>query len=107
MEGIARATTTPARRHQHNHRRHGDAIYQRYMQTIDRPDLACDPERRATRALATPRRIDRRFEEWTILHDPATSHSKCLTRPACHRADITASDICSDEQYEALNMIQR
>ncbi len=85
----------------------GDAIYQRYMQTIVRPDLADDPDLQTQRGpLASPRGTRRR--------DRAVDHSthrdealKLLDEAGVPSGPIyTAADICADEQYEARNMIQ-
>ena len=85
----------------------GDAIFQRYMQTIGRPDLADDPELQTNAG-----RWQRREELDAAIGSgpsgtPATRRSSCSTRPACRPGPIyTAADICADEQYEARNMIQ-
>ena len=85
----------------------GDAIFQRYMQTIGRPDLADDPDLQ-TNAGRWRRReeLDAAIGEWTIQHtrDEAL---KLLDEAGVPSGPIyTAADICADEQYEARNMIQ-
>jgi formyl-CoA transferase len=85
----------------------GDAIFQRYMQTIGRPDLADDPELR-TNAGRWRRReeLDAAIGRWTIerVRDEAL---KLLDEAGVPSGPIyTAADICADEQYEARNMIQ-
>lgn len=86
----------------------GDAIFQRYMQTIGRPDLAEDPDLQ-TNAGRWRRReeLDAAIGQWTIQHgrDEAL---KLLDEAGVPSGPIyTAADICADEQYEARNMIQR
>ena len=60
----------------------GDAIFQRYMQTIGRPDLASDPDLQ-TNAGRWRRReeLDAAIGEWTIQYT-ATTHSSSSTRRA-------------------------
>ena len=85
----------------------GDAIFQRYMDTIGRPDLAADPDL-PTNAGRWARRdeLDAAIGAWS---DPA------LARRGADELDAagvpsgpiyTAADICADEQYAARNMIQ-
>ena len=86
----------------------GDAIFQRYMHTIGRPDFAQDPELQ-TNAGRWRRReeLDAAIGQWTIQHgrDEAL---KLLDEAGVPSGPIyTAADICDDEQYEARNMIQR
>jgi formyl-CoA transferase len=85
----------------------GDAIFQRYMHTIGRPDLADDPELQ-TNAGRWQRReeLDAAIGQWTRQHgrDEAL---KLLDEAGVPSGPIyTAADICADEQYEARNMIQ-
>jgi crotonobetainyl-CoA:carnitine CoA-transferase CaiB-like acyl-CoA transferase len=85
----------------------GDAIFQRYMHTIGRPDLADDPELQ-TNAGRWHRReeLDAAIGQWTIQRgrDEAL---KLLDEAGVPSGPIyTAADICADEQYEARNMIQ-
>ncbi|ULN30744.1 CoA transferase [Mycolicibacterium smegmatis] len=85
----------------------GDAIYQRYMRTIGRPDLATDPDLQ-TNAGRWARRdeLDEAISAWTIRHtrDEAL---KLLDEAGVPSGPIyTAADICDDQQYEARNMIQ-
>ncbi len=86
----------------------GDAIFQRYMQLIGRPDLA-DGSRPWR-----PMRADG--------HDVRNSTPRSASGPSTHSRDdalklldeagvpsgpiYSAADICADEQYEARNMIQ-
>lgn len=85
----------------------GDAIYQRYMTTIGRPDLAADPDLQ-TNAGRWQRRdeLDAAIAEWSsrLTRDEAL---KLLDEAGVPSGPIyTAADICDDEQYEARNMIQ-
>ena len=85
----------------------GDAIFQRYMQTIGRPDLAEDPELQ-TNAGRWRRReeLDAAIGQWTSerSRDEAL---KLLDEAGVPSGPIyTAADICADDQYEARNMIQ-
>ncbi|MGV9821032.1 CaiB/BaiF CoA transferase family protein [Nocardia xishanensis] len=85
----------------------GDAIFQRYMQVIGRPDLAVDPELQDNAGRWRNReRLDASIGEWTIRHtrDEAL---KILEDAAIPCGPIyTAADIVADEQYKARNMIQ-
>ncbi|WP_328393153.1 CaiB/BaiF CoA transferase family protein [Nocardia sp. NBC_00416] len=86
----------------------GDAIFQRYMETIDRPDLAADPDLRDNAGRWARRdELDAAIAEWTGRHtrDDAL---RILDAAGVPSGPIyTAADICSDEQYAARNMIQR
>jgi formyl-CoA transferase len=85
----------------------GDAIFQRYMQIIGRPDLAVDPELQ-TNAGRWRRReeLDTAIGRWTVQHNRDDA-LKLLDEAGVPSGPIyTAADICSDEQYEARNMIQ-
>ena len=85
----------------------GDAIFQRYMHTIGRPDLAEDPELQ-TNAGRWRRReeLDAAIGQWTMLHDRDVA-LKLLDEAGVPSGPIyTAADICADAQYEARNMIQ-
>ena len=86
----------------------GDAIFQRYMETIGRPDLAADPALQ-TNAGRWGRReeLDAAIGEWTIQHDRDDA-LKLLDAAGVPSGPIyTAADICADEQYAARNMIQK
>lgn len=86
----------------------GDAIFQRYMQTIGRPDLGEDPDLQ-TNAGRWRRReeLDAAIRQWTIRHNRDEA-LKLLDEAGVPSGPIyTAADICADEQYEARNMIQR
>jgi len=85
----------------------GDAIFQRYMQTIGRPDLADDPELQSNAGRWHRREeLDAAIGQWTRQRgrDEAL---KLLDEAGVPSGPIyTAADICADEQYEARNMIQ-
>jgi formyl-CoA transferase len=86
----------------------GDAIYQRYMTTIGRPDLASDPDLQ-TNAGRWLRRdeLDAAIAQWSsrLSRDEAL---QILDEAGVPSGPIyTAADICDDDQYEARNMIQR
>jgi formyl-CoA transferase len=85
----------------------GDAIFQRYMATIGRPDLAADPELQ-TNAGRWRRRdeLDAAIGQWSIQHDRDEA-LKLLDAAGVPSGPIyTAADICADEQYAARNMVQ-
>ncbi len=85
----------------------GDAIYQRYMQTIGRPDLASDPDLQSNAGRWQRREeLDAAIGQWTVQHDRDEA-LKLLDEAGVPSGPIyTAADICADEQYEARNMIQ-
>ena len=85
----------------------GDAIYQRYMEIIGRPDLAADPGLQSN-AQRWQRReeLDTAIGEWSINYtrDQAL---RILDEAGVPSGPIyTAADICADEQYASRNMIQ-
>ncbi|WP_280266219.1 CaiB/BaiF CoA transferase family protein [Nocardia wallacei] len=86
----------------------GDAIFQRYMRVIGRPDLADDPELSDNAGRWRHRdRLDAAIAEWTRRHtrDEAL---RILEESAIPCGPIyTAADIVDDPQYRARNMIQR
>jgi crotonobetainyl-CoA:carnitine CoA-transferase CaiB-like acyl-CoA transferase len=85
----------------------GDSIFQRYMQTIGRPDLAADPGLQSNAGRWQRRdELDAAIAEWTVQHtrDEAL---KLLDEAGVPSGPInTAADICADEQYQSRNMIQ-
>ncbi|OXR41415.1 Succinyl-CoA--L-malate CoA-transferase beta subunit [Nocardia cerradoensis] len=85
----------------------GDAIFRRYMQVIERPDLAEDPELQDNAGRWRHRdRLDAAIGEWSVRHtrDEALA---ILERAGIPCGPIyTAADIVADEQYRARNMIQ-
>ncbi len=86
----------------------GDAIFQRYMQVIERPDLAADPDLQTNAGRWAHReRLDAAIGAWTIrfTRDEAL---RILDAAGIPSGPIyTAADICADEQYKARNMIQQ
>lgn len=85
----------------------GDAIYQRYMNVIGRPDLADDPDLQ-TNAGRWQRRdeLDDAIAQWSSLltRDEALAQLDAAGVPS--GPIYTAADICDDAQYEARNMVQ-
>ncbi|TSE01857.1 CoA transferase [Skermania sp. ID1734] len=86
----------------------GDAIFQRYMQVIGRPDLATDPELQTNAGRwANRERLDAAIGEWTQQHSRDEA-LRILDEAGIPSGPIyTAADICADEQYAARNMIQK
>jgi formyl-CoA transferase len=85
----------------------GDAIFQRYMETIGRHDLAADPDLQ-TNAGRWLRRdeLDEAIGQWSIQYDRDEA-LKILDAAGVPSGPIyTAADICADEQYAARRMIQ-
>jgi formyl-CoA transferase len=85
----------------------GDAIFQRYMQIIGRPDLAEDPDLQSNAGRWQRREeLDAAIGQWTIQHNRDDA-LKLLDEAGVPSGPIyTAADICADEQYAARNMIQ-
>ncbi|KQU01788.1 CoA-transferase [Rhodococcus sp. Leaf7] len=85
----------------------GDAIFQRYMDTIERPDLGADPDL-ATNAGRWNRRdeLDAAIGAWTALHSRAEALAILDAAGVPSGPIYTAADIVADEQYKARNMIQ-
>ncbi|MFF0452684.1 CaiB/BaiF CoA transferase family protein [Nocardia africana] len=85
----------------------GDAIFRRYMQVIERPDLAEDPELQDNAGRWRHRdRLDAAIGEWSVrrTRDEALA---ILEQAAIPCGPIyTAADIVADEQYRARNMVQ-
>lgn len=108
MEGIAPSNAYPC--HDGNSiivAGNGDAIFQRYMHTIGRPDLATDPGLQ-TNAGRWQRRdeLDAAIGQWSSQLDRDEA-LKILDEAGVPSGPIyTAADICDDAQYEARNMIQ-
>ncbi|MFI8567449.1 CaiB/BaiF CoA transferase family protein [Rhodococcus sp. NPDC078407] len=109
MEGIAPSNAYPCNDgHAIIIAGNGDAIFHRYMDTIDRPDLAADPDL-ATNAGRWRRRdeLDSAISDWTGLHSRAEALA-ILDKAGVPSGPIyTAADIVADEQYASRNMIQR
>ncbi|MGL3806127.1 CaiB/BaiF CoA transferase family protein [Paeniglutamicibacter sp. R2-26] len=86
----------------------GDSIFQRYMDTIERPDLGADPGLQ-TNAGRWERReeLDAAIGQWAARR-PAAEALGALADAGVPAGPIyTAADILADEQYAARNMIQR
>jgi formyl-CoA transferase len=86
----------------------GDAIFQRYMETIGRPDLAADPGLQ-TNARRWERReeLDAAIEEWTKTLTAAEALQALDVAGVPSGPIYTAADIARDEQYAARKMVQR
>ena len=85
----------------------GDAIFQRYMDTIDRADLGADPDL-ASNAGRWRRReeLDAAISAWTGLHSREQALTILDAAGVPSGPIYTAADIVADEQYAARNMIQ-
>lgn len=84
-----------------------DSIFQRYMETIERPDLGADPEL-ASNAGRWNRRdeLDTAISAWTGLRSREEA-LKILDAAGVPSGPIyTAADVVADEQYNSRNMIQ-
>ncbi|WP_285251020.1 CaiB/BaiF CoA-transferase family protein [Pseudarthrobacter sp. fls2-241-R2A-168] len=86
----------------------GDSIYQRYMETIGRPDLAADPGLQ-TNAGRWARReeLDEAIGTWTGELDAAEALAALDAAGVPAGPIYTAADISTDSQYAARNMIQK
>ncbi|MDO5619807.1 CaiB/BaiF CoA transferase family protein [Kocuria sp.] len=86
----------------------GDSIYQRYMNTIGRPDLAVDPQLQ-TNAERWARReeLDAAIGEWAAERTSAEALEALDAAGVPAGPILTAADISDDEQYAARNMIQK
>ncbi|QCB50282.1 CoA transferase [Rhodococcus sp. PAMC28707] len=108
MEGIAPSNAYPCNDgHSIIIAGNGDAIFARYMATIDRPDLGADPEL-STNAGRWSRReeLDAAISDWTGLHSREDA-LRILDAAGVPSGPIyTAADVVADEQYKARNMIQ-
>ncbi|MCD5422459.1 CoA transferase [Rhodococcus pyridinivorans] len=85
----------------------GDAIFQRYMHAIERPDLADDPDLGTNDGRWRRRdELDDAIGAWTIRHSRDVA-LKILDEAGVPSGPIfTAADIASDDQYAARDMIQ-
>jgi formyl-CoA transferase len=86
----------------------GDSIYQRYMHTIGRPDLAEDPSLQ-TNAGRWARReeLDQAIGTWAGELDAADALAALEAAGVPAGPIYTAADISTDSQYAARNMIQK
>ncbi|WP_227980306.1 CaiB/BaiF CoA transferase family protein [Nocardia spumae] len=85
----------------------GDAIFRRYMQVIERPELAEDPELQDNAGRWRHRdRLDAAIGEWTArrTREEALAVLEAAAIPC--GPIYTAADIVTDEQYRARDMIQ-
>lgn len=86
----------------------GDSIYQRYMETIGRADLAEDPELQSNAGRwARREELDQAIGEWSaqLTAPEALAALDAAGVPA--GPIYTAADISTDTQYAARNMIQK
>ncbi|MCW2295380.1 formyl-CoA transferase [Rhodococcus erythropolis] len=108
MEGIAPSNAYPCSDgHSIIIAGNGDAIFQRYMETIDRPDLAADLDLGSNAGRWQRREeLDAAISAWTRLHSRSEA-LKILDAAGVPAGPIyTAADIVADEQYKCRNMIQ-
>jgi formyl-CoA transferase len=84
-----------------------DAIFQRYMQAIGRPELAADPDLSTNEGRWNRRdELDDAIGVWAAAHSRDVA-LKVLDDAAVPAGPIlTAADIAEDDQYAARNMIQ-
>jgi formyl-CoA transferase len=85
----------------------GDSIYQRYMHTIGRPDLAQNPGLQTNAGRwACREELDQAIGQWTIQLDAADALAALDAAGVPAGPIYTAADITRDSQYAARNMIQ-
>ncbi|WP_120521813.1 CaiB/BaiF CoA transferase family protein [Arthrobacter celericrescens] len=86
----------------------GDSIYQRYMQTIGRPDLAEDPELQSNAGRwARREELDQAIGEWSGQLTAAEALAALDAAGVPAGPIYTAADISTDSQYAARGMIQK
>jgi formyl-CoA transferase len=86
----------------------GDSIYQRYMHTIGRPDLAADPSLQSNAGRWERREeLDEAIGVWAQGLDAADALEALDAAGVPAGPIYTAADISSDSQYAARNMIQK
>ena len=86
----------------------GDSIFQRYMETIGRPDLAADPALQSNAGRwARREELDQAIGAWTGELDSAEALAALDAAGVPAGPIYTAADISSDSQYAARNMIQK
>ena len=86
----------------------GDSIYQRYMQTIGRPDLAEDPALQSNAGRwARREELDQAIGAWTAELDAAGALAALDAAGVPAGPIYTAADISTDSQYAARNMVQK
>ncbi|MGW0181778.1 CaiB/BaiF CoA transferase family protein [Nocardia sp. NPDC003345] len=85
----------------------GDGIFQRFMETIGRPDLGADPGLRDNAGRWHRREeLDTAIGEWTSGRSRAEALEILDAAGVPSGPIYTAADICADEQYAARKMIQ-
>ncbi|MBT2513485.1 CaiB/BaiF CoA-transferase family protein [Arthrobacter sp. ISL-30] len=86
----------------------GDSIFQRYMETIGRPDLGADPALQSNAGRWERREeLDQAIGEWTGKLSAAEALAALDAAGVPAGPIYTAADICEDSQYRARNMVQR
>lgn len=86
----------------------GDSIFQRYMQTIGRTDLAGRPDLQSNAGRwAAREELDQAIGAWTATLSPAEALAALEAAGVPAGPIYTAADISSDNQYAARNMIQK
>ena len=86
----------------------GDSIYQRYMHTIGRPDLADDPALQTNAGRwAYREELDQAIGQWAMQLDAADALAALDAAGVPAGPIYTAADISQDAQYAARNMIQK
>lgn len=86
----------------------GDSIYQRYMDTIGRPDLAKDPSLQTNAGRWARREVlDQAIGTWAAELDAADALAALEAAGVPAGPIYTAADISTDSQYAARNMIQK
>ncbi|MCV7203825.1 formyl-CoA transferase [Mycolicibacterium peregrinum] len=85
----------------------GDSIFQRYMETIDRPDLGADPDLRINAGRWKRRdELDQAIAAWTGRRTRDDVLARLDVAGVPSGPIYTAADIVADDQYAARNMIQ-
>lgn len=86
----------------------GDSIFQRYMETIGRPDLAADPALLSNAGRwARREELDQAIGAWAGGLDSAEALAALDAAGVPAGPIYTAADISNDSQYAARNMIQK
>lgn len=86
----------------------GDSIFQRYMETIGRPDLADDPTLQGNAGRWAKRdELDEAIAAWSTTLDAAEALAALDAAGVPAGPIYTAADISNDDQYAARNMIQK
>ena len=85
----------------------GDGIFRRFMQAIDRPDLAQDPELASNDGRAVQaQHLDDVISEWTGRHELAEVLAVLESASVPAGRIYTAADIATDPHYAARGMIE-